>query len=87
MLRGTPQMRKIATDIFAEFGARHYARAHVLRALSAMLLGLVARALAAEHGADARARPAPIWSSGSRNYWTRIFSIIGRSHATPKRSR
>ena len=36
--------------------ARHYARAHVLRALSATLLGLVARALAAEHGA-ARATP------------------------------
>ena len=54
VLRGTPQMRKIATEIFAEFAARHYARAHVLRALSATLLGLVARALAAEHGARAR---------------------------------
>lgn len=48
VLRGTQQMRKLATDIFAEFGARHYARAHVLRALSAMLLGLVARALSSE---------------------------------------
>ena len=54
VLRGTPQMRKIATDIFSEFGARHYARAHVLRSLSAMLLGLVARALAAELGPDVR---------------------------------
>lgn len=54
VLRGTPQMRKITTEIFAEFGARHYARAHVLRALSATLLGLVARALAAEPGASAR---------------------------------
>jgi AraC family transcriptional activator of pobA len=48
VLRGTPPMRKVVTDIFAEFGARHYARAHILRSLSAMLLGLVARALAAE---------------------------------------
>lgn len=55
VLRGTAQMRKVVTDIFAEFGARHYARAHVLRALSAMLLGLVARALAAEQGPGARA--------------------------------
>jgi AraC family transcriptional activator of pobA len=55
VLRGTPEMRKVVTNIFAEFGARHYARAHILRALSAMLLGLVARALAAEHGSNARA--------------------------------
>jgi AraC family transcriptional activator of pobA len=55
VLRGTAEMRKVATSIFAEFGGRHYARAHVLRALSAMLLGLVARALAAEQGATARA--------------------------------
>lgn len=55
VLRGTAQMRKVVTDIFAEFGARHYARAHILRALSAMLLGLVARALAAEQGPGARA--------------------------------
>jgi AraC family transcriptional activator of pobA len=54
VLRGTPEMRKVVTTIFTEFGARHYARAHVLRALSAMLLGLVARALAAEHGRRAR---------------------------------
>lgn len=55
VLRGTPRMRKIAIDIFTEFGGRHYARAHVLRALSAMLLGLVARSLAAEQGTALRA--------------------------------
>jgi AraC family transcriptional activator of pobA len=55
VLRSTDRMRKLATDIFAEFGARHYARAHVLRALSAMLLGLVARTLAAQHGPSAGA--------------------------------
>jgi AraC family transcriptional activator of pobA len=58
VLRGTPQIRKIAIDIFTEFGARDYARAHVLRALSAMLLGLVARLLAAEQGAAAARAPA-----------------------------
>jgi AraC family transcriptional activator of pobA len=55
VVRSTDRMRRLATDIFAEFGARHYARAHVLRALSAMLLGLVARALAAKQGPSASA--------------------------------
>ncbi len=50
VLRGTAEMRKVATGIFAEFGARHYARAHVLLSLSGMLLCLVARALAAKQG-------------------------------------
>jgi AraC family transcriptional activator of pobA len=54
VLRAASETRKVVTHIFAEFGARHYARAHILRALSAMLLGLVARALAAEHGSTAR---------------------------------
>lgn len=49
VLRGTPAMRKLMVDIFTEFGGRSFARAHVLKALSAMLLGHVARALAAEH--------------------------------------
>jgi AraC family transcriptional activator of pobA len=56
VLRGTPQMRKLMREIFAEFGGRRYARAHVLRALSALLLGLVARALVAERRPSA---PAP----------------------------
>jgi AraC family transcriptional activator of pobA len=55
VLRATPRMRKVVNDIFAEFAARHYARAHVLRAQSAILLGLVARALAAEYGPTTRA--------------------------------
>lgn len=48
VLRGTPAMRRLMTDIFAEHSARSFARAHILRALSATLLGLVARALAAK---------------------------------------
>ena len=34
-------------QIFAEFAGRHFARAHILRALSAALIGLVAREMAA----------------------------------------
>jgi len=46
VLRGTPQIRTTMKQIFAEFAARNFARAHVLRALSAALIGLVARELA-----------------------------------------
>jgi AraC family transcriptional activator of pobA len=55
VLRGTPQMRRLVTEIFAEFGGRHFARAHILKALTAMLLGLVARALAAKTAQGGRA--------------------------------
>ena len=47
VVRGTPEMRSAMRQIFAEFAARHFARAHVLRALSAALIGLVAREMAA----------------------------------------
>ena len=47
VLRGTPPMRRLMTEIFAEYGSRDFARAHILKASSATLLGLVARALAA----------------------------------------
>ena len=47
VLRGTPQMRTTMRQIFAEFAGRRFARAHILRALSAALIGLVARELAA----------------------------------------
>ena len=50
--RGTPQIRSTMKQIFAEYAARNFGRAHVLRALSAGLIGLVARELAGEsHGA------------------------------------
>jgi AraC family transcriptional regulator, transcriptional activator of pobA len=45
VLRGTPQMRATMKQIFAEFAGRNFARAHVLRALSASLIGFVAREL------------------------------------------
>ncbi|QWG18231.1 helix-turn-helix domain-containing protein [Bradyrhizobium sediminis] len=47
VVRGTPEMRSAMQQIFAEFAGRHFARAHLLRALSAALIGLVAREMAA----------------------------------------
>lgn len=54
LLRATPAMRRLMQDIFTEYDGRNFARAHVLKALSAALLGLVARQLAAQtsHGAS-----------------------------------
>lgn len=46
VVRGTLQMRANMKQIFAEFAGRDFARSHVLRALSASLIGLVARELA-----------------------------------------
>jgi AraC family transcriptional activator of pobA len=46
VVRGTPQIRAAMKQIFAEHAARDFGRAHVLRALSATLIGLVARELA-----------------------------------------
>jgi AraC family transcriptional activator of pobA len=47
VVRGTPQMRTAMKQIFAEFASRRYARAHVLRSLTALLIGLVAREMTA----------------------------------------
>lgn len=46
IVRGTPQIRALMKQVFAEHAGRRYGRAHVLRALSAALVGLVARQLA-----------------------------------------
>ena len=46
IVRGTPQMRATMKQIFVEFAGRNFGRAHVLRALSASLIGLAARELA-----------------------------------------
>jgi AraC family transcriptional activator of pobA len=46
VVRGTPQMRAVMEQIFVEFAGRSFARAHLLRALSATLIGLVARQMA-----------------------------------------
>jgi AraC family transcriptional activator of pobA len=46
VVRGTAQMRTTMKEIFTEFAGRRFARAHVLRALTAMIIGLVAREMA-----------------------------------------
>ena len=46
LVRGTPAMRAMMKQIFAEFAGREFGRAHVLRSLSSALIGLVARTLA-----------------------------------------
>jgi AraC family transcriptional activator of pobA len=46
VIAATTQMRGMMAQIHAEYNGRHFARAHLLRALTSALLGLVARELA-----------------------------------------
>jgi AraC family transcriptional regulator, transcriptional activator of pobA len=46
VVRGSPVIRATMKHVFAEHAAREFGRAHVLRALSAALIGLVAREVA-----------------------------------------
>lgn len=55
VVRGTPQIRTTMKQIFAEHAAREFGRAHVLRALSAAMIGLVARALTSDSGGSGTA--------------------------------
>jgi AraC family transcriptional activator of pobA len=55
VVRGTRAIRTLMQQIFAEHAGRRFARAHVLRALSAALIGLVARELAGESAASGAA--------------------------------
>ncbi|MBR1132728.1 helix-turn-helix domain-containing protein [Bradyrhizobium iriomotense] len=55
VVRGTPQIRTTMKQIFAEHAARDFGRAHVLRALSAAMIGLVARAITSESGGNGTA--------------------------------
>jgi AraC family transcriptional regulator, transcriptional activator of pobA len=50
VVRGTAPMRHAMQQIFAEFAGRNFARAHLLRALSAAVIGLVARKMADKGG-------------------------------------
>lgn len=45
VVRGTQQIRATMKQIFAEYAGRNFGRAHILRALSATQIGLVARQL------------------------------------------
>jgi AraC family transcriptional activator of pobA len=55
VVRGTRGIRNLMQQIFAEHAGRRFARAHVLRALSAALIGLVARELAGKSAASGAA--------------------------------
>jgi AraC family transcriptional activator of pobA len=61
VVRGTPQMRSTMAQVFSEFAGRHFARAHLLRALSAALIGLVAREMAGKQSAPDAASKADLF--------------------------
>jgi AraC family transcriptional activator of pobA len=61
VVRGTPQMRCTMAQVFSEFAGRHFARAHLLRALSAALIGLVAREMAGKQNAPDAASKADLF--------------------------
>jgi AraC family transcriptional regulator, transcriptional activator of pobA len=67
VIGGTREMRGLMSQIFAEYSGRHFARAHLLRALSAALLGLVARELADETTAE---------SAGSHQLFRRFETLL-----------
>lgn len=47
ILKSNPAIRQVILDIFDEYPKRNFARAHILRAHSALLVGMVARAMTA----------------------------------------
>jgi AraC family transcriptional activator of pobA len=71
VVRGTPQIRATMKQIFAEHAARDFGRAHVLRALSAAMIGLVARALTGESGGAGNAET---------NLFRRFESLLEQRH-------
>jgi AraC family transcriptional activator of pobA len=52
VVRGNQRMRATMKEIFDEFAGRHFARAHMLRALTANLIGLVAREMTGQGAAS-----------------------------------
>ena len=71
VVRGTPQIRATMKQIFAEHAARDFGRAHVLRSLSAAMIGLVARALTGESGTG---------SSSESNLFRRFEALLEQHH-------
>ncbi|WP_316167854.1 MULTISPECIES: helix-turn-helix domain-containing protein [unclassified Bradyrhizobium] len=69
VIRASTQMRDLMRQIYKEYSARHFARAHMLRALSAALLGLVARELADESTTH---------SAGSTDLFRRFETLLER---------
>lgn len=71
VVRGTPQIRVTMKQIFAEHAARDFGRAHVLRALSAAMIGLVARALTSESGSS---------GNSESNLFRRFETLLEQHH-------
>lgn len=71
VVRGTPQVRATMKQIFAEHAARDFGRAHVLRALSAAMIGLVARALTSESGSS---------GNSESNLFRRFEALLEQHH-------
>jgi AraC family transcriptional activator of pobA len=71
VLRGTPQIRSAMKQIFAEFTGRDFGRAHILRALSAGLIGLVAREMARANSAR---------SATESGLFRRFEALVERHH-------
>jgi AraC family transcriptional regulator, transcriptional activator of pobA len=71
VVRGTPQMRATMKQIFVEHAGRNFGRAHVLRALSAGLIGLVARELARGTGET---------SAADSELFRRFAALLERHH-------
>lgn len=55
VIGATAQMRSLMRQIFTEHAGRHFARAHLLRALSSALIGLVARDMSVQTTSDGAA--------------------------------
>jgi AraC family transcriptional activator of pobA len=67
VISATPQMRGLMGQIHVEYTGRHFARAHLLRALTSALLGLVARELADQTAAK---------TAGSTDLFRRFEALL-----------
>ncbi len=65
------EIKRIVNSIFAEYPGRGFARAHVLRALSSVLAGLVARAIAAKD---------PVVSQSDHRLQKRFEALVEEHH-------
>jgi AraC family transcriptional activator of pobA len=67
VISATAQMRGLMSQIHAEYTGRHFGRAHLLRALTSALLGLVARELADQTAAK---------TAGSTDLFRRFEALL-----------
>ena len=89
VVRGTAQMRTTMKQIFTEFAGRRFARAHILRSMTAMLIGLVAREMAtkgampdSKAGSELFARFEALLEQHFLEHWT-VAHYAGALSVTP----